>query len=255
MCLCVCVRARAVDFIRGCWNCGDGSRPIPCHCWQPRRSLRSWAAAATALGRMSMVEAPLVLTLFIQPITEAESNKPYNLTTTLNQSFYGWKGITLDGPAPLPNTPFFLTLFILLIRTVVWDRMMFVYFFSSLLQFVISIEYTNFLKFVVVFVPFCSRLGTECPVEQTTTATLVLSQPNVPSSANQPIRRYNGNLENYYYPLVQTITSSPFQRSPQNKESIIVPCPISFLPYFIFYYLFILFSFFSFGILLWSSYL
>ncbi|XP_046450655.1 protein phosphatase 1 regulatory subunit 12A-like isoform X17 [Daphnia pulex] len=33
------------------------------------------------------------------------------------------------------------------------------------------------------------RLGTECPVEQTTTATLVLSQPNVPSSANQPIRR------------------------------------------------------------------
>ncbi|XP_046450640.1 protein phosphatase 1 regulatory subunit 12A-like isoform X2 [Daphnia pulex] len=34
-----------------------------------------------------------------------------------------------------------------------------------------------------------SRLGTECPVEQTTTATLVLSQPNVPSSANQPIRR------------------------------------------------------------------
>lgn len=134
--------------------------------------------------------------------------------------------------------------------------MIFVYFFSSLLQFVISIEYTNFLKFVVVFVPFCSRLGTECPVEQTTTATLVLSQPNVPSSANQPIRRYNGNLENYYYPLVQTITSSPFQRSPQNKESIIVPCPISFLPYFIFfYYLFILFSFFSFGILLWSSYL
>ncbi|KAI9563303.1 hypothetical protein GHT06_010761 [Daphnia sinensis] len=34
-----------------------------------------------------------------------------------------------------------------------------------------------------------SRLGTECPVEQTTTATLVLSQPSVPSSANQPIRR------------------------------------------------------------------
>lgn len=33
------------------------------------------------------------------------------------------------------------------------------------------------------------RLGTECPVEQTTTATLVLSQPSVPSSANQPIRR------------------------------------------------------------------
>lgn len=68
-------------------------------------------------------------------------------------------------PSILAKHSFFLTLFTLLIRTVVWDRMMFVYFFSSFRQFVISIEYTNFLKFVVVFVPFCSRLGTECPVE------------------------------------------------------------------------------------------
>lgn len=59
----------------------------------------------------------------------------------------------------------------------------------------------------------CSRLGTECPVEQTTTATLVLSQPSVPSSANQPIRRYN-NV--YLYLLFFFVSSTTFHqiRSP-----------------------------------------
>lgn len=57
----------------------------------------------------------------------------------------------------------------------------------------------------------CSRLGTECPVEQTTTATLVLSQPSVPSSANQPIRRYN-NVYLYllFFCFKYNISSDPF---------------------------------------------
>ena len=36
----------------------------------------------------------------------------------------------------------------------------------------------------------CSRISSDIPAEQTTTATLVLSQPNVQAIVNQPVRRY-----------------------------------------------------------------
>ncbi|XP_046641729.1 protein phosphatase 1 regulatory subunit 12A-like isoform X6 [Daphnia pulicaria] len=69
-----------------------------------------------------------------------------------------------------------------------------------------------------------SRLGTECPVEQTTTATLVLSQPNVPSSANQPIRSPSANT------VVTTTATSSLTNVKLSPGTIIKNFFKSFVP-------------------------
>ncbi|XP_046641728.1 protein phosphatase 1 regulatory subunit 12A-like isoform X5 [Daphnia pulicaria] len=68
------------------------------------------------------------------------------------------------------------------------------------------------------------RLGTECPVEQTTTATLVLSQPNVPSSANQPIRSPSANT------VVTTTATSSLTNVKLSPGTIIKNFFKSFVP-------------------------
>lgn len=95
----------------------------------------------------------------------------------------------------------------------------------------------------------CSRLGTECPVEQTTTATLVLSQPSVPSSANQPIRRYNNVylylLFFFLFQVQHFIRSVPLSFPVTlNKESMIVPFHSPAHPFILFSWLLVMvFSF------------
>ncbi|XP_032789156.2 protein phosphatase 1 regulatory subunit 12A isoform X5 [Daphnia magna] len=69
-----------------------------------------------------------------------------------------------------------------------------------------------------------SRLGTECPVEQTTTATLVLSQPSVPSSANQPIRSPTANM------VVTTTATSSLSNVKLSPGTIIKNFFKSFVP-------------------------
>ncbi|XP_032789155.2 protein phosphatase 1 regulatory subunit 12A isoform X4 [Daphnia magna] len=68
------------------------------------------------------------------------------------------------------------------------------------------------------------RLGTECPVEQTTTATLVLSQPSVPSSANQPIRSPTANM------VVTTTATSSLSNVKLSPGTIIKNFFKSFVP-------------------------